>query len=93
MLRSSDATAVTITKCSGCVTSVAAVFIKLGRTDIKKYHNPTYIPNIPISGRAGNKPTLELPLKPLANTTAMDENKTNSNDVRSINANIFIFPF
>jgi len=78
---------------SSDATSVAAVFIKLGRTDMEKYHNPTYIPNFPISGRAGNKPTLELPLEPLANTTAMDENKTNSNDVRSINANIFIFPF
>ena len=50
--------------------------------------NPAYIPNIPISGRAANKPILELPLVPLANTTAIDENKTNSNAVRSINANI-----
>ena len=49
---------------------------------------PAYIPNIPISGRATNKPILELPLVPLANTTAIDENKTNSNAVRSINANI-----
>ena len=55
--------------------------------------NPAYIPKIPISGRATNKPTLELPLEPLANTTAIDENITNNNDVRSINANISIFPF
>ena len=40
-----------------------------------------------------NKPTLELPLEPLANTTAIDENMTNNNDVRSINASISIFPF
>ena len=55
--------------------------------------NPAYMPNIPISGRAANKPTLELPPEPLANTTAIDENKTNSKDVRSINANICIFRF
>ena len=52
---------------------------------------PAYIPNIPISGRAANKPTLELPPEPHANTTAIDENKTSSKDVRSIKANICMF--
>jgi len=31
-------TCATITKCPGCVTSVAAVFIKLARTAAEPYH-------------------------------------------------------